>query len=230
MKVARPVRRAGRRNPPAERPTRALRLDLVGSMNRSAIVTLAYRTSRSPPPSWSSSTGSPNISVRRSPGKGCEMSAWADIEALIDGLTIYFCDPHAPWQRPTKENTNGILRRWLPKGTDLSIHSRTDLNLIESYITTMPRRHCNGQSANTYLTYIAPKKDIPTERRARRSPAPSDLKGALPGGPNGLVSQPHSSCSAGTFGRRGHHQTQINTVNPGSGQPARYGGTKFPIG
>ena len=75
------------------------------------------------------------------------MADWANTEALIDGLTIYFCDPHAPWQRPTNENGNGILRRWLPKGTDLNAHTRADLNRIEHNINTMPRRLHYGKSA-----------------------------------------------------------------------------------
>ena len=79
--------------------------------------------------------------------QGRELSAWTDTEALIDGLIVSFCDPHAPWQRPTNENTNGILRRWLPKGTDRSVHARTDLNLIESHMNTIPRRIYNRKSA-----------------------------------------------------------------------------------
>ena len=58
--------------------------------------------------------------------QGREMAAWTDTEALIEGLMIYFCDPHSPWQRPTNENTNGILRRWLPKGTDFRVYTRAD--------------------------------------------------------------------------------------------------------
>ena len=71
------------------------------------------------------------------------MRVWADTWPLTDGLTIYFCDPHAPWQRPTNENTIGILRRWLPKGTSLSVHSPTDLNRSEFNINTMPRQIFN---------------------------------------------------------------------------------------
>ena len=51
----------------------------------------------------------------------------ADTWALVDGLTIYFCDPHRPCKPPTNENTSNILRRWLPEGTNLSVHSRPDL-------------------------------------------------------------------------------------------------------
>ena len=82
------------------------------------------------------------------------MADWADTEALVDGLTIYFCDPHSPWQRPTNENTNGILRRWLPKGTDLNAYSRADLDRIEHHINTMRRRLHYGQSAQNVFDIL----------------------------------------------------------------------------
>ena len=71
--------------------------------------------------------------------QGAEMSQHA--QPKIDtGLHVYFCDPHSPWQRGMNENTNGLLRQYFPKGTDLSAHSTDALEAVALALNTRPRK------------------------------------------------------------------------------------------
>jgi IS30 family transposase len=128
---------------------------IIGAAGKSAIGTLAERTTRFTmlvplPPRWDAAVmaealtpviaGLPGA-VRRSLtwDQGREMKAHARIAVDAD-CEIYFCDPHSPWQRGTNENTNGLLRQYFPKSTDLSVHSGEDLAAVAAQLNSRPRK------------------------------------------------------------------------------------------
>ena len=71
--------------------------------------------------------------------RGMEMAAHKKFTVATE-VAVYFCDPKSPWQRATSENTNRLLRRYLPRKTNLSVHTQHDLDLIALKLNSRPRK------------------------------------------------------------------------------------------
>jgi IS30 family transposase len=135
---------------------------ILGADNRSAIGTLVERTTRFvmllhlPGHDHSAErvrdamiaamAGLP-AALRRSMtwDQGNEMARHAEIRMALD-MPVYFCDPHSPWQRGTNENTNGLLRQYFPKSTDLSRYTLADLTAAADQLNDRPRETLNLDS------------------------------------------------------------------------------------
>lgn len=134
---------------------------IVGAFNRSAIATLVERTTRYTAllhlgggsradmlrDGLTGFFGQLPAPLRQSLtwDQGTEMCHHHAVEAATD-MRIYFCNAGCPWQRPTNENTNGLLRDYFPKGTDLSVHSPAELLRVGDELNRRPRETLNWQT------------------------------------------------------------------------------------
>ena len=144
---------------------------LMGEKNRSAIATLVERTTRFtllvhlPGGHTAEEVSSAVIeamaslppTLRRSLtwDQGSEMSCHGDVTAAT-GTPIYFCDPGAPWQRPTNENTNGLLRQYFPKGTNLRVHDADRLREVAAELNNRPREVLGWKTPAEFLEQLKP--------------------------------------------------------------------------
>ena len=82
--------------------------------------------------------------------RGTELAQHKRCTVATD-VSVYFCDPRSPWQRGTNENTNGLLRQYFPKGTDLSPFNQLQLDAIALKLNTRPRKTLNFETPSARL-------------------------------------------------------------------------------
>jgi IS30 family transposase len=144
---------------------------IMGAFNRSAIVTLVERSTRYTllgdlPEGHGAEqvyaclmelmpTLPANLARSLTWDQGREMAQWKTFK-VDSGIDVYFCDPHSPWQRPTNENTNGLLRQYFPKGTDLNRITKDHLDSVAAELNGRPRVVLEGQTpAEAYADLVA---------------------------------------------------------------------------
>ncbi|MGI9029946.1 MAG: IS30 family transposase, partial [Ilumatobacteraceae bacterium] len=87
--------------------------------------------------------------------QGREMANWVQLQADAD-IDVFFCDPHSPWQRPSNEHMNGLLRQYFPKGTDLNNVSLEEVRHVAAEMNGRPRKVLGWRTpAEVYADVIA---------------------------------------------------------------------------
>jgi IS30 family transposase len=114
-----------------ERQTRYVLLTYLGEDSRSATVTaaIAHQIQRLPE----------QLRLSLTWDQGTEMADHLRFK-VATGVEVYFCDPHSPWQRGSNENTNGLLRQYFPKRTDLAVHGQVELDRVAAELNGRPRQ------------------------------------------------------------------------------------------
>jgi transposase, IS30 family len=114
-----------------ERQTRYVMLTHLGQDSRTATVTaaIAHQIQRLPE----------HLRLSLTWDQGTEMADHLRFK-VATGVEVYFCDPHSPWQRGSNENTNGLLRQYFPKGTDLAVHGQVELDRVAAQLNGRPRQ------------------------------------------------------------------------------------------
>lgn len=128
-----------------ERQTRFVMLGYLGEDHRTERVTQALRARIQDLPA--------HLKRTLTWDQGKEMTAHRQF-TVDSGVQVYFCDPHSPWQRGSNENTNGLLRQYLPKGTDLSVHSQSDLDAIAAELNGRPRETLGWANPEQKMTEL----------------------------------------------------------------------------
>ncbi|MGH9287029.1 MAG: IS30 family transposase [Acidimicrobiales bacterium] len=132
---------------------------IIGASNRSAVGTLVERRTRCllllhlPDGREAEKV---NEAMKRAtaalPGELCRTITWGQDKEMsshtqftVDaGIQVYFCDPHSPWQRGSNENTNGLLRQYMARGTDLSVHTAEDFARMAHSLNNRPGRRSDS--------------------------------------------------------------------------------------
>lgn len=143
----------------------------VGAGNATAIVTLVERVTRLTLLGYlpagahdaASVTASVVAALSQLPSEarltltwdqGKEMARHREIAARLGTTRIFFCDPHSPWQRPTNENTNGVLRDYFPKGSDLAVHTAEGLAAVQTELNERPRKVLDWDSPDDRMAKL----------------------------------------------------------------------------